>query len=79
MENILDFSLKDNIKLIDDMSDDEVEKAPASFGFWYSIDEGEASILIDLLKNDETRKKCQEAITILNKLESAINDYVLWI
>lgn len=54
------------------------EDRPCSAGFWYSFDEGECSMFVELLSNEETKKKCYEAINVLSELESAVEDYVDW-
>ena len=74
----LNFDLIDGLKKVDNLTDEEFEQRPASYGFWYSIDEGNGSMFVELLKDEETKKKCYEAINILGKLERLVDDYIIW-
>lgn len=78
MDKELNFDLIDGLKKVDDLTEEEFEESPASYGFWYSIDEGNGSMFIELLKDEDTKKKCYEAIGILSKLESLVDDYIIW-
>lgn len=51
---------------------------PVSSGFWYDLDSGECEKFITCLKSEETQEKCREAISILSKLERAIDDITIW-
>lgn len=75
MDKKLNFDLIDGLKKVDDLTDEEFEESPASYGFWYSIDEGNGSMFVELLKDEETKKKCYEA---LSKLERLVDDYIIW-
>lgn len=74
----MNFKIKEELKPIDDLSEEEAENMPASYGFWYSLGEGDSRMFVELLEDEETKKKCYEAINILNKLECAVEDYVIW-
>lgn len=74
----MNFKIKEELKPIDDLSEEEAESMPASYGFWYSLGEGDSRMFVELLEDEETKKKCYEAINILNKLECAVEDYVIW-
>lgn len=78
MDKELNFDLIDGLKKVDDLTEEEFEESPASYGFWYSIDEGNGSMFIELLKDEDTKKKCYEAINILGKLERLVDDYINW-
>lgn len=78
MDKKLNFDLIDGLKKVDDLTEEEFEESPASYGFWYSIDEGNGSMFIELLKDEDTKKKCYEAINILGKLERLVDDYINW-
>ena len=73
----MNFEIRDDVKPVEGYSED-VEDVPCSAGFWYSIEEGYQDMFIDLLKDEETKRKCQEAVSILSKLERAVEDYVIW-
>lgn len=78
MDKKLNFDLIDGLKKVDDLTDEEFEERPASYGFWSDIDEGNGSMFVELLKDEDTKKKCYEAINILSKLESLVDDYIIW-
>lgn len=78
MDKKLNFDLVDGLKKVEDLTEEEFEQRPASYGFWYSIDEGNGSMFVELLKDEETKKKCYEAINILGKLERLVDDYIIW-
>ena len=35
-------------------------------------------MFVELLKDEDTKKKCYEAINILSKLERLVDDYIIW-
>ena len=78
-ERELRFDIRKDLKKIDDMTDEEREENPVcSQGFWYSIDEGDGYMFIDLLEDEETKQACKQALNILSKLERVVDDYVEW-
>jgi hypothetical protein len=79
-EKQLRFDIKENAKKIDDMTDEEIEdNQVVSSGFWYSIEEGDGDMFVELLEDAETKQACYQALSILSKLERAVDDYVEWI
>lgn len=66
---------KYDFSIIESLSEDDI---PASSGFWYDICDGDGYKFIELLKNPETKKACEDAIRLLSSLESAVEDYVYW-
>lgn len=79
-ERELLFDIKKDVKKIDDMTEEEIEdNGVVSSGFWYSIEEGDGDMFINLLEDEETREVCKKAIYILSRLERAVDDYVEWI
>ena len=74
----MNFKIKESIVPVEDATDEDLENRPASYGFWYSIDEGDSSVFIEMLEDEETKKKCYEAIKVLSKLEQAVEDYIVW-
>ena len=66
----LDFSIKEN------MLEDEM---PVSTGFWYDLGDGDYLKFIELVKDEDTKKKCYEAVRILKMLENNVEDVVVWI
>lgn len=78
MDKKLNFDLIDGLKKVDDLTEEEFEQRPASYGFWSDIEAGEGSMFVELLKDEETKKKCYEAINILGKLERLVEDYIIW-
>lgn len=76
VERELRFDIREDVKRIDDMTDEEREENQVcSQGFWYSID---GDMFIDLLEDEETKQVCKQALNILNKLARAVDDYVEW-
>ena len=79
VERELRFDIREDVKRIDDMTDEEREENQVcSDGFWYSIDAGAGHMFIDLLEDEETKQVCKQAINILSKLARAVDDYVEW-
>lgn len=76
----LNFAIKSDIAPVDELDPDskEFDERPGSYGFWDSISQGDGEIFIDLLKDEDTRKACYDAIHTLSKLESAVEDYIVW-
>lgn len=74
----MNFKIKESIVPVEDATDEDLENRPASYGFWYSIDEGDSGIFVEMLEDEETKKKCYEAIKTLSKLERAVEDYIVW-
>ena len=78
-ERELRFDIREDVKRIEDMTDEEREENQVcSQGFWYSIDEGDGDMFIDLLEDEETKQVCKQALHILSKLARAVDDYVEW-
>ena len=74
----MNFKIKEELKPVDELTEEELEDVPASYGFWYSIDEGDSSTFIELLEDEDTKNKCYEAIKVLSKLERAVDNYIVW-
>lgn len=74
----MDFTIKKEYKLVEEMTEEELENCPTSAGFWYSLEEGDGEMFIDLLEDKETQEECRKAIQTLSKLERAIDDYIDW-
>ena len=74
----MDFKIKEEFKPVDELTDEEADERPASYGFWYSIDEGNGGMFVELLEDEETKKKCYEALNVISKLERAVEDYIIW-
>lgn len=74
----MNFKIKESIVPVEDATDEDLENRPASYGFWYSIDEGDVGMFVEMLEDEETKKKCYEAIKVLSKLEQAVEDYIVW-
>lgn len=74
----MNFKIKEGIKPVDELTDEEFEERGASYGFWSSIGDGECEMFIELLEDEETRHKCYEAVFTLSKLENVVDDYIIW-
>lgn len=76
----LNFDILDDLTPVDELDDDseEFDNRPASYGFWSSLGDGECEMFIELLKDEETKKACYDAINVLSKLENVVEDYIIW-
>lgn len=57
------------------LSEDE---KPVSAGFWYDAESGELDKFISCLSNEDTKRACDAAYSLLSKLEKVTDSITEW-